>query len=194
MGRPLLPKTWRYCQNKEILVTFKEVISKAKELGIIDSFCNPTLYTFKSTSKWGEARKDNRDPLYYARKNPVVGINECFLSYPDKVLKTLVHEVAHLGRGSMHNSVWYRDYEKLGKSFGISEFTRCDSCESLGVPKEAMQREIVYKYAIMCPKCGARWKYKRMCDAVRLPKLYRCTKCKSELVRDLNFKEIKIKL
>lgn len=185
----LLPKNWKRCYNKTLLDSFTAVVKKAKEIGIIKESCCPTLFTFSSKKLWGEARKPN--PVYPSIQ-PNIGLNKVFLENPENALKTIVHEVAHLGCGYGHDWRWEEDYKKLGAYFGIKKYSKRDSSLDLGFKEEVSLKRVCYKYAIYCEKCGVRWKYERLCNAVKNPSRYQCTKCKSKLLRDFYFKtEIK---
>jgi predicted SprT family Zn-dependent metalloprotease len=74
--------------------------------------------------------------------------------------------------------------DKIGKRWGY-EASRLTDNETFHNAAQQARAEAnkcnPYKYRLYCPDCGAEWKYKTNCDAVRRADKYRCSKCKTNL-------------
>ena len=103
----------------------------------------------------------------------------------DEIRDTLCHELGHfVAPKENHGYLWKVRSDKIGKRWGI-EVSRLSNNETFNQAAKEAKAEInkrnPYKYRLYCPDCGAEWKYKTNCDAVRRADQYRCGKCKTFL-------------
>ena len=106
----------------------------------------------------------------------------CSVDY-DQIRKTICHELGHFVSPKEHHGyLWRARTNKIGEKWGF-EAERCTSNEAFNeAAKEAKSAHSnPYKYRLFCPKCGAEWKYKTKCTAIKYPYGYRCRKCYVQL-------------
>ena len=166
-----VPRTWRKCDNEDINWYYEDICNQALDAGLIDYI--PELYLFKSTATWGKCKWSNH--------GIVIGLNEVFCADPDKAINTIIHEIGHAATpGHHHDSHWKKVSDGLGAAYGHT-VKRCTSEEEKGVSLHKPEPQI--KYIVECPHCHIQWKYQRMTKCVKRPDTFRCSRCKSDLVR-----------
>lgn len=166
----LIPRTWKSCENEEILHIYLDVCEFAIKEGLIKDI--PPLFLFKSTKKWGECRLN--------KLHTVIGLNQVFLDDPAKSTNTIIHELAHAILPSHgHDEKWRNVANKIGELYG-EEIKRGRSQEEVGI---SLHNETSHKYTVECPHCHYQWYFQRMCDKVKYPHLYMCGVCNEHLVR-----------
>lgn len=96
------------------------------------------------------------------------------------VKETMMHEVLHCAKdGFKHTGSWKRYANMVNERYGYN-VKRLDSYEDKGMERPEVKMSI-YKYEMYCPVCGASWKYKTLCEAIRRPSRYKCCRCHEDL-------------
>lgn len=184
-------KGWRPNLDREIEKIFEEVYLEAEkryaswfegctpELYINDSvrslgrcWCEPTR-SYKKNS-WEYSRDFNTNRIRYNRV--IILLSKHILSNKEQVRKTLVHEFGHVvAYGCHHDYLWKARADAIGEKWGITCSRLTNSPEMENARSEKPKTE--YKYALKCTICGAEWKYKTNCQAVKHPEHYTHPKC-----------------
>ena len=154
---------------------FEEVYSYAVKHGYFPKNVDkPELYQVKSTRFLGKCIYKKYDQTYYVSiiLNPII-----FQFADEKLLNVIIHEVAHACTpGCHHNYDWYTLANSLGSHWNMA-ISRLESDEEIcAAMLTAGTMTNPYKYELYCPTCGTSWKYKRNCEAVKHPDIYKCTK------------------
>lgn len=182
-----IPRGYTKCTNTELIELWNKVCEETMRQHYIDYI--PELYMFTSTRTWGWARYNCRVEYkkgsYRGEYNtieynkPIVSINREFLKDPQKALKTMCHEIAHVAcyekckldktQHEVHSNLWRNIYYNIASQFGFnwSDITRCATYEGLSIKKPK-----VNKYTVYCPHCHKEFHYQRMCGAVEHPWTY----------------------
>ena len=191
-------KTWKQCDDQDVITLFNEVLERSKNLyPMFFEGCIPKLYINSSKTNLGlcvtqfykkyyskyELQKDkNSNNIRY--KDGCILLSSYILHNKEKVRDVLCHEFGHfVSPASHHDYLWRIRANKIGEIWGITN-QRLDNSGVIteGMEQMGVQRE-QYKYIIECPNCHSQWKYKRMCKIVNYPKKYICTKCQENLIR-----------
>ena len=119
----------------------------------------------------------------------IIELSEYAMEDRDSVKNTLAHEMIHTMPRCQNHKWNFKRNASLCRQLGYDVTTRATRAEAKasGITDayHAKRNRIDNdsKYAIACPECGAKWKYKTLCKAVKNPGMYRCCKCKRNLVR-----------
>lgn len=98
----------------------------------------------------------------------------------DQVIAVICHEIIHTCDGCWNHGYKFMQYGKLlTDAYGIKVSTT-DTAENLTVDSIAWNAS--KKYAVKC-ECGTTIYKDRMCDLIRYPHYYICTKCKGKFER-----------
>lgn len=155
--------------------------------------CEPELYMDNSYTRLGHCWQSIENP--YERNVDKRRASGCFIIISsllgqdyEQIRKTLCHEFGHfVSPKENHSYLWKVRAEKIGERWGY-EMTRCSNNETFReAAKEAridVANRSVYRYRVFCPHCNAEWKYKSNCKTVQYPWLYRCAKCKCDLMSE----------
>lgn len=164
----LIPRTWKPCENKEILHIYLNVCERVIKEGLMKEI--PPLFLFQSAKKWGECRQNTW--------HTVIGLNQIFADDPAKSTSTIIHELAHaILPNNGHDVHWSAMANKIGELFG-EEIKRTWSQDEVGLSIREN-----YRYTVECPQCHYQWNFQRMCDKVKHPHLYLCGVCNEQLIR-----------
>lgn len=141
--------------------------------GNVDSF----TVNYRAKSRWGQCRRKAYGRLYSYNIN----INADLLKSEEShigLVSTVVHELLHTCPNCMkHTGEWKMYADKVNVAYGYKgiSITRCKSAEDLGVKE--LPVFTTYKYAVVCPICGAFVKYTRKSKCVIHPEWYTCGRC-----------------
>lgn len=148
--------------------------------------------------KFATIKANNRLTACYGkttRKRIIAGysysidINSVLLSdsVGEKALEnTILHELLHTCQDCFNHGYVWKHYAKIvNEKFGY-DIRRCNGDKDDSGAEKALieKRNAVnpYRYKLCCPTCGATWYYKRKTRAITNPGIYRCGKCKTNLV------------
>ena len=98
----------------------------------------------------------------------------------DKSLKdTIIHEILHSCKDCMNHGKKWKWYAGLmNRKYGYS-ISRCASSAEKNIMEQA--NPTMYKYKLICTKCGHVYLKQRMCAAVKNPSCYSCGYCNGTL-------------
>ena len=119
----------------------------------------------------------------------IIELSEYAMEDRDSVKNTLAHEMIHTMPGCQNHKWNFKRNASLCRQLGYDVTTRATRAEAKasGITDAYLEKrkrvDVSSRYAIACPECGATWKYKTLCKAVKNPGMYRCCKCKRNLVR-----------
>ena len=119
----------------------------------------------------------------------IIELSEYAMEERKKKKNTLAHEMIHTMPGCQNHKWNFKRNASLCKQLGYDVTTRATRAEAKasGITDAYLEKrkrvDVSSRYAIACPECGATWKYKTLCKAVKNPGMYRCCKCKRNLVR-----------
>ena len=184
-------KTYKDITDPKILEIWEEVKEETKHLyPQYFEHCTPELYHNDSYRYLGYCSQSYYNPgvknVDKRRANRCIILLSTKLGQDyDEIRDTLCHELGHfVAPGENHGYLWKVRSDKIGKRWGI-EVSRLSNNETFSKAAAQARAEIdkrnPYKYRLYCPDCGAEWKYKTNCDAVRRADQYRCGSCKSYL-------------
>lgn len=140
----------------------------------VDSF----TVNYRAKSRWGQCRAKRYNGRIY---NYSININADLLKSEEShngLVSTVIHELIHTCPNCMkHTGEWKMLADKVNRAYGHQgiSITRCKSAEDLGVKE--LPTFSNYKYAVVCPKCGAAARYTRKSKCVMHPEWYRCGRC-----------------
>ena len=173
-------KGWKAVTSGRVFDLYREVVSCAQDLGLWGNQAPPPLYTRKSASSFGSCfnRKNSK-----GEEEIALVLNELLLGYSDdQIREVIVHEFAHaICIGHHHDSYWKKTANAIGKKWGYKITPRCKDAQLNAAIFQLKDAKHPYEYELYCPVCGATWKYRRMCEAVRHPEKYWCQKDKTTL-------------
>ena len=171
---------WKAVTGGRMYGLYDEVMECARELGLWKSQTAPHLYTRKSAQSFGSCfNRKNAD----GGDDVAIVMNELLLNYSDdQIREVIVHEVAHaICLGHHHDKVWKKTANALGKKWGYKIERQCHDAELNAAIYKLKAAPRPYRYELYCPVCGKTWKYRRVCQAVRHPEKYWCSKDKTTL-------------
>lgn len=184
-------KTYKDVTDPRIWEIWEEVKDEARCLyPQYFEHCDPELYHDSSyshlglcTTSFSNPSERNIDKIRHSRCIITLSTN-CGQDY-DCIRRVLCHEVGHFVSPKEHHGyLWKVRADKIGKRWGY-EASRLTDNEAFHNAAQQARAEAnkcnPYKYRLYCPDCGAEWKYKTNCDAVRRADKYRCSKCKTNL-------------
>lgn len=154
-----------------------------KDLGIPYGNVEEVTINYRAKTRWGQCRR----VVDHGKVTYKINISaELLKSDATKtgLLQTVIHELLHTCPDCMcHTGAWKRYAELVNRAYGHQgiKVTRCTSAAALGI--DPSEREIPYKYAIICPRCGVIAKYQRMAAVIQRPDRYRCSRCKGDALR-----------
>lgn len=182
-------RTYKDVTDPKILEIWNEVLDEAKRLypGYFEN-CTPELYQDSSYSHLGRccsslknSSERNVDKLRHSRCIITISIN--LKQDYQQIRKTLCHELGHfVAPRENHGYLWKVRADKIGAKWGL-EAERCTNNETFNESRKAAKSALtsIYKYRLFCPECGAEWKYKTNCNAIKYSIHYRCRKCRCSL-------------
>lgn len=94
------------------------------------------------------------------------------------LLETVLHEYLHTAPGCQNHGPQWKAWAALINRHRNMDITRTSSPKDLGVP----ERQIEYKYAVQCLKCGRIYPRQKCSELIKHPEDYRC-KCGGSLKR-----------
>jgi len=161
---------------------FKEVIKEAENIGIpIARTLAPLKINTRAKARFGCCRLEKKP---FGRSEYHIEISEKTLYSSEKNIKQIIaHELLHTCPDCMnHGERWKVYASAMNKVYGYN-ITRTSTDEKLGLRPEDSTgiREQSYKYTLICQKCSAKIRRKRMCKVVENPDRYRCGKCGGKL-------------
>lgn len=184
-------KTWKVCENEEILRIYEEVKAEAERL-FPEYFkgCTYEFYIDGTKNACGHCYWEyDKDTIYnnYGKKNHfgflrckhvVITLSKYMCAKYAR--NTIVHEFGHaVTPAENHSELWLKRANKIGEKWG-------ENCAIGANPdkyKTFNNALPVAPYRIACPECGRSWEYHRMGKAVKYSNLYTCPDCGSNLVR-----------
>lgn len=184
-------KTYKDVTDPRIWEIWEEVKDEARSLyPQYFEHCDPELYHDSSYHHLGlcsysfsNPSERNVNKIKYSRCIITLSTN-CGQDY-DCIRKVLCHELGHFVAPKEHHGyLWKVRADKIGERWGYAASRCTDNDTFKSAAKQAKidaDKRNPYKYRLYCPDCGAEWKYKTNCDAVRRASLYRCGKCKTNL-------------
>ena len=175
-----IKRGWKPVTSGRIYNLYMEVVNRAQELELWGKVCPPPLFTRKSTKSFGTCFVKKNG----GKSDGAIVLNEMLANYSDdQIRKIIVHEVAHaVCPWEHHSELWRNTADSIGQKWGYKT-ERLNTDEELCADIAKMNEEKnPYKYELYCPKCGAVWKYKRMCKSVKHPENYWCDNDKTKLL------------
>ena len=161
-----------------------------------DCFCDPRIkdtvkkcfdMLLEVEIKWGDITTIMIDEKMYSYLGVCsrrggrfkITINPALLDSSETDLEdTILHEMIHTVDGCWnHGAEWKRKAKMINDRFGYN-ISRCGNTDAV---EKRREEHSPYKYAVECPVCGYRWKYRRWCKTVAHPDHYRCTECDAKL-------------
>lgn len=175
------PRTWEVCEDELANDIFSTVVIEAANFGY-HYFGSRRLWVYDDKTTYGQCRSTvaTKGDCY-----SFIGINRKCLKSRNVLFDVLVHELAHaICPKDHHGKKWKEVGNQIGQRLGVT-VTRdnTEEYEREGVVIREPVSETVARYIIECPCCHATWKYNRLCKTVKYAELYRCCKCKTDLVR-----------
>lgn len=167
---------------KNLLDAYYDCLNLVSKAGINDVGNVETIsINRRATSRWGNCRKTIRNgKVVYS-----IQISHMLLDDgipKESLYNTIIHEIIHTCPNCMnHGQEWKKRAEAM-KKVGYN-IQRGESAEEKGVSKEIERKYIKPKYLLKCKGCGLEIGKQRMCEAVRFPQWYRCSKCGGDLER-----------
>ena len=166
---------------QKIREIYNEVMQEAIRLGLWPADKEyPPIYVHKATKCLGNCwyRWVSGVGWFCSIALSSLLVDKCQIS---DIRKTIVHEVAHaICPGEHHNWHWKMTADRIGRAWGYT-INRLSENEDFAAAAREVKAKSVYRYELYCPCCGATWKYKNICQAVKQPYLYKCGKCKENL-------------
>lgn len=182
----LLPKSWVMSDDALLNEIFREVMERAELLGYDLSGLTLSPFVFPKSAGRSSAGTVYGQTRYSDRLNRVhIGFNAGLVATHDlqKILPVVVHEVAHAVKSARHDghgNIWRKVGDSIGNAYGITVECRVKDNERVDNIAPVKRPD---KYAIGCPNCGTSYGYARMCASVEHPESWRCSKCRTTLVR-----------
>ena len=182
-------RTHKDVTDPKILEIWHEVIDEAKRLyPKYFDVCTPELYHDSSyrhlglcSSSLKNPKEKNVDKMQHSRC--IITISTNMKKDYECIRKVMCHEIAHfVAPRQNHGYLWKARANKIGAKWGYeaSRLT-CNETFSEAAKEIRASHNNPYKYRLFCPKCGAEWKYKTKCTAIKYPHGYRCRKCYLQL-------------
>lgn len=101
-------------------------------------------------------------------------------STENQVIEVICHEIIHTCEGCWNHGELFHNYgRRLTEKYGINVSTTADA-EQLTIDSIAWKNS--FRYMVSCP-CGNSYGKDRMCDLIRYPQLYTCSKCGGKFTR-----------
>ena len=95
-------------------------------------------------------------------------------STENQVMEVICHEIIHTCEGCWNHGELFHSYgQRLTEKYGIHVATTAGA-EQLTIDSIAWKNS--FRYMVACP-CGNSYSHDRMCDLIRNPQLYKCSKC-----------------
>lgn len=183
-----IKRTWKDCKDQKILAIYTEVYNEAKRLYPGYFGADLKFYIDNSTRHLGrcEGRYD-RNTIYsqYGSKNhfeflrweKAVILLSKYVTDPESVRKTLVHEFGHFVTPSEnHSSYWLTRANKIGEKWGIKCSRLADEDEAKSFNKNVGAAPL-RKYFVVCSGCGRVVTRQRMCSIIEHPENWKCGAC-----------------
>lgn len=175
-------RTWKPINSGRLYELYLEVMANARALKLWDETKeNPPLYTRKSVRTLGTCSSNkNRNGTW----DSSIILNQELEKYSDDQIRPIiVHEVAHAIYPEEHHGFYWRyTANRLGQKWGCKAEVYSSNEEINKALEELKTAVSPYKYELYCPCCGATWKYKCLCQAVKNPQIYLCKKDRTKLL------------
>lgn len=202
----LIKTGWKKVTDKRILKIYKQAVARCVELGWLEGeeFAPPLYASAKLRRALGTCYQRKLQYGYYAKDgiptvSSLIVVTSDIVKYPDTMVAGLLsHELAHAmcDIGEKHSCVWEYRGNKIAAIFPGVKVQRYTSPEESKIAQEiSPQRKTVWKYQLVCPKCGREFtKYKSMCASLQRPR-WSCGVCHTKLGYKIlatgEFKEIR---
>lgn len=162
---------------KNLNELLKEAMEKCTTVGIPYGNITEIKLNNRLSKCWGRCLTKNHKDFW-------IEINGKFakdeFSTNDAIIAVICHEIIHTCDGCWNHGYKFMQYGKLlTDAYGI-KVSATDSAENLTVDSIAWNAS--KKYAVKC-ECGTTIYKDRMCDLIRYPSYYRCTKCNGKFER-----------
>lgn len=161
-------------EKEELYLLTKQLILELKEIGIpVSKNIEKVSINTRAKSRFG-ACKVRKNTL--GERNYTIEISSEILSCEIKDISSIIiHELLHTCKGCFNHGKKWKIYSALVKEKLGYNISRTQSYESLGLNKPDEKEGI--KYVVKCSGCGAEFPRKRLCNLVKNPHNYRCSKC-----------------
>lgn len=186
----IIKRGWKRVDTGKVREIFNEVLEEALNQGYFDTkkyygktVEKPELFIANYTGALGKCYTE-----YLSKENKYetsVVISTHLLNFSDKEIRdTVIHEMGHaICPDDGHNHIWKSTADRIGKKWNVSVSRCSDNKEIIEYFTSLAKASSPYKYEIICPKCQRSCgKYKKVCDIVKYPELYRCCRCHSPLI------------
>lgn len=183
-----IKRTWQDCKDEKILAVYKEVYEETKRLYPDYFTASLKFYIDGSTSHLGrcEGRYD-RSTIYnqwgyknhfeFLRWESAVILLSKYVTDPESIRRTLVHEFGHFVTPSEHHSsYWLTRANKIGEKWGIKCSKVADQDEAAAFEKNVGPKQ-TKKYQVVCSGCGKIVSRQKLCDIIKHPENWKCGSC-----------------
>lgn len=163
-----------------------------KDFGYDSDRINPTLGFNKKTSALGTCYYDEWEHDDYSKKkwHPTyctIKLSEYAMEDGLSVASTLAHEVIHTFNDCQDHGTRFKTIARTFQTktnIPVNTHGTVEECEKNGIIKAKREKA---KYILCCDKCGEKFYYQRMCNAVKRPHDFRHNDCGGHL-KALNHK------
>lgn len=183
-----IKRTWKDCEDKKILAIYKEVYDEAQRLYPAYFAANLKFYIDSSTRHLGRCEgKYDQDTIYnhfgyknyfqFLRWESAVILLSKYVTEPESIRKTLVHEFGHFVTPSeKHSAYWLARANKIGEKWGI-KCQRLADADEAKLFNENVGAKPTKKYSVVCSGCGKIVYRQRNCSIIQYPELWKCGSC-----------------
>lgn len=158
---------------KDLQKLADECISDLRKIGIEPGTINRWRIETNTTRRWGICKGISSGGFE-------IGISKVLLEddVNDQHTKnTIMHELLHTVKGcSSHQGKWKNLAHRVNLLLPEYNIKRSASEEEKGI-------EIKHRYMLECTKCDAKIYRDKMCNVVKFPEKYKCSRCHSPLRR-----------
>ena len=147
---------------------FKECLLDLDAIGIEYGNIVEIKVNTRAKSRWGQCKLLNYEYTeYWEEYEYSINISDRLLNdnvKVERVKDTIIHEILHTCEGCMnHGEQWKRLADLVNDCYSCYNIKRTTSSEEKGIeyiPKK-------YKYTLICNECNRKYKYNRMCKALK---------------------------
>lgn len=159
---------------------FKKVDALMKET-FPNEYTTPTFAKIRLSCAhyyWMQIRAiDRESSVYQLNISRQCERFETYESGYKQFMNGLIHEFIHTLPGAWNHGAGFLRYcTRFMEKHPRYNITVKDNGGEHYVPEVRVKK---YKYFVRCNCCGTVYKYQRLCDVVRYPWMYRCSKCNS---------------